>query len=218
MHWLVLCLGLTLGASHAAAYEDGSLLFLENCNSVVQWTGDGKIGHVAMLFRDDQGETWVYEATPGRLRKVTLAQYREELARINSRRDDGEGIRGLVMQPKRAYTPTEVTAMLEYLDEQIGRRYSVRNYVRDKPGDGMHCAEMTSSTLNRSGQYDFESPGKIHPAELFRKVSPSHTAVEPLDLEIELQQLTWCQRQSLRWSEYWTLCKWSCRESWAWCW
>ena len=214
MQWLVLCLGLTLGDP---GYDDGSLLFLENCNSVVQWTGDGKIGHVAMLF-NDAGKTWVYEATPGRLRRLPLAQYQEELARINSRRDEDEGIRGLVLQPKRPYTPTEVAAMLEYLDEQLGRRYSVRNYVRDTPGDGMHCAEMTSSTLNCTGRFDFDNPGKIHPAELFEQVADSHRRVEQLDLTVELPPLTWCERQSQRWSGYWNWCKWSCGESWAWCW
>lgn len=214
MHWLVLCVGLTLGE---APYEDGSLLFLENCNSVVQWTGDGKIGHVAMLFQDAD-ETWVYEATPGRLRRVTLQQYQQELARINSRRDTDDGIRGLVLEPKKEYTATEVAAMLEYLDEQLGRRYSVRNYVRDTPGDGMHCAEMTASTLNRTGRYEFASPGKIHPAELYPLIAESHQPAEPFDLSVKLKQLSWCERQSRRWSEYWTWCKWSCGESWSWCW
>jgi hypothetical protein len=215
MHWLVLCAGLAFGADQ---FEDGSLLFLENCNSVVQWTGDGKIGHVAMLFNDDTGQTWVYEATPGQIRKAKLAQYTQELVRLNARRDADDGIRPHVLRPKRPYTPTEVSAMQEFLDEQLGRRYSVRNYVRAHPGDGMHCAELTSSTLNQSGHFNFEKCAKIHPAELFERVSRLHRPAEVLDLSVELPGLTWCQRATLRWANCWTMCKWSCGEAWAWCW
>jgi hypothetical protein len=215
MHCFVLWMSLVVGGN---AYDDGSLLFLENCNSVVQWTGDGNIGHVALIFNDSSGKPWVYEATPGRLRRVTLEQYQQELARINGRRDDDDGIRGLVLRPKRPYSADETTAMLEYLDQQVGRRYSVRNYVRDNPGDGMHCAELTSSTLNRSGRHAFERCSKIHPAELYELVAATHGPIESLDLDVTLPQLTWCQRASLRWSESWTWCKWSCGEAWAWCW
>lgn len=217
MHALVLSAALLLGSP---TYEDGSLLFLENCNSVVQWTGDGTVGHVAMLFNDDQGTTWVYEATPGRLRRVTLDDYLVELTQLNARRDDDDGIRALVLRPKRPYAEDEVTAMLEYLDVQIGRRYSVRNYVRKTPGDGMHCAELASSTLMRTGRLKFENCSKVHPAELRERIDRSgkYCKAEELAIEAELPQLTWCQRASRRWSESWNWCKWSCGEAWAWCW
>src|SRR5262245_41196382 len=138
----------------AASFPDGTLLFLENCNSVVEYTTRGEVAHVALVFHD-RDDAWVYEATPGKVRRVKIEEYFVELARLNHRRDDDDQIRMLAARPKTAYTDEEVAKMRTYLDGQIGRRYSVKNYLRGKPYDGVHCAELASSTLNQSGRYAF---------------------------------------------------------------
>jgi len=216
------------------------LIFLENCSSVVELTTRGQIGHAALVFHDDE-VCWVYEATPGRVRRVTLADYYAELARINKRRDDDEKIRVWLLRPKKAYTANEVSHMRDYLDAQIGRRYSVRNYVRGKPGDvhsakvgplqvhvsvdtgsksagGIHCAELTSTTLNRSGRYAFENCHKIHPQALYTALLPTHAAPDELLLSPPQVKEPWCQRARRRTAEWFAWCGWSCREAWAWCW
>src|SRR5438552_2622047 len=142
------------GASRAAELSDGTLLFLENCSSVVERATHGEIAHVAMVFGDD-GERWVYEATPAKVRRVKLDDYLADLARSNQRRKGDDEIRALALQPWPEYTPEEAVKMRAYLDTQLGRRYSVKNYVRGKPYDGIHCAELTASTLNASGRYCF---------------------------------------------------------------
>src|SRR5688572_30047563 len=149
----VLCAVLGVFASEPAfaspqpKLADGTLLFLENCNSVVEWSTRGRIAHVAILIHESS-EPWVYEATPATVRRVTLADYYMELARLNQKRSAGEQVKLVALFPLRAYDAEEVARMKKYLDEQLGRRYSVKSYVRKKPADGIHCAELASTTLN----------------------------------------------------------------------
>ena len=242
MHSLLLRLALVfVGVTEQSPPPpDGTLLFLENCSSIVERTTRGQIGHAALVFRDE-GTCWVYEATPAKVRRVTIADYYAELARLNARRDDDEKMRTWLLRPKQAYTAAEVANMREYLDAQIGRRYSVRNYVRGKPGEahsakvgpvevqvavhaeskspgGIHCAELTSTTLNQSGRYAFENCHKINPQALYTAVLPTHAAPEELLLSPPTANEPWCQRAQRRTAEWFNWCGWSCREAWAWCW
>src|SRR4051812_1803493 len=107
--WLLLAM-----VSASPEIGDGSLLFLENCNSVVEFATKDEIGHVALAFREGK-ETWIYEATPGSVRRVTFADYEQELARINERKRIP--IRLWVLTPERKFTAAEITAMQEYLDD-----------------------------------------------------------------------------------------------------
>jgi hypothetical protein len=195
---------------------DGTLIFLENCHSVVQFATKGDIAHVAPVFRDE-GKCFVYEAAPGKIHRVPLDDYYAELARINQRRDDDNQVRIWLLKPQVAYTASETSAMRDFLDEQIGRRYSVKNYVRGKPYDGIHCAELTSNMLNRSGRYEFENCHKIHPQSLYGAVLASHA--EPQELVFSPpEKEPWCARTQRRWSGWFTWCGWSCREAWLLLW
>ena len=223
MHAILLSALLALGASAEKAapappkLEDGTLVFLENVNSVVEFSTRGKIGHVALAFTD--GDTpYIYEATPGEVRRVTAAEYYRELARLNKRRDEDNQIRGIALRPKRAYSDAEVAAMRKYLDSQVGRRYSLRNYVRSKPGDGIHCAELASTTLNQTDRYGFEDCSHIHPQALYAAMKP--ISAPPQELAIEPLQVKepWCARAQRRTAEWFTWCGWSCQEVWYWCW
>src|SRR5688500_849745 len=140
--WSLVALGASPESVAAAPkLEDGTLVFLENVNSVVEYSTRGKIGHVALAFTDGQ-EAYIYEATPAEVRRVKVAEYYAELARLNKRRDDDDQVRVWMLRPKKAYSPAEIAAMRKYLDGQIGRRYSLRSYVRGKPGDGSHSARL----------------------------------------------------------------------------
>jgi hypothetical protein len=237
MNSLLLCAWLALTAS---PLDDGTLIFLENCNSVVEYSTGGQIGHVALAFRDGN-DAYIYEATPGQVRRVKVDDYYAELARLNKRRDADEQIRAWTLRPRQVYSAAEAARMRVYLDGQLGRRYSVRSYVRNKPidgvhsakvgtvevkvalgasempSDGIHCGELASTTLNRSGRYAFENNHKIHPQALYSAVLPTHAAPSEIALP-PLAQETWCVRAQRRWSECWTWCGWSCREAWSWCW
>src|SRR5262245_41958565 len=115
----LVCFSSSAVAGRAASFPDGTLLFLENCNSVVEYTTRGEVAHVALVFHDGD-DSWVYEATPGKVRRVKFEEYVVELARLNHRRDDDDQIRVLAARPKTAYTDQEVAKMRAYLDGQIG--------------------------------------------------------------------------------------------------
>src|SRR5262245_24059724 len=166
MHSLLLRLVLVfVGATEQSPPPpDGTLLFLENCSSLVERATRGEIGHAALVFHD-AGACWVYEATPAKVRRVTLADYYAELARLNARRDEDENIRTWLLVPKTPYTPAEIAKMRAYLDAQIGRRYSVRNYVRGKPGE-VHSTKVGPVEVQVSVESSGKSAGGIHCAEL----------------------------------------------------
>jgi len=246
MHSFWLCLALALSAGgEATAPAEGTLIFLENCNSIVERTTHGEIGHAALVFHEG-GECFVYEATPGKVRRVTLAEYHAELARLNQRRKAGDQIRVWLLRPKTAYSAAEADQMREFLDAQLGRRYSVRNYVKGKPGEvhatkvgaikppptkvqvavnaansaggGIHCAELTATTLNASGRYAFENCHRLNPQALYTALLPTHAAPEEQKIAPLAAREPWCQRAQRRTAEWFSWCGWSCREAWAWCW
>jgi hypothetical protein len=225
---------------NSPALADGTLLFLENCNSVVEYSTKGKIGHVGLVFRD-AGETYIYEATPGKVRRVTADEYMVELARLNKRRDADDQIRVWMLRPKREYTAKEAADMRAFLDAQIGRRYSLRNYVMKQksdgkhdaeigplkieiavggrqPTEGIHCAELASTTLVQSGRYGFTNCHKINPHALYTAVLPTHHAPQEIAVLPLAAKESWCTRAQRRWGEAWTWCGWSCGEAWAFCW
>jgi hypothetical protein len=206
-----------LATSSGSPFSDGTLLFLENCNSVVEYTTRGEIAHVALVFRDG-GEPWVYEATPGKVRRVTVEDYFIELARLNQRRAGDDQIRAFALLPKAAYTDEEVGNMRSHLDQQLGRRYSVKNYVRGKPYDGIHCAELASSTLNQSGRYAFAECHKLNPQALYAAILPTHTPPELVAIPPLESQEPWRQRVQRSCTGWFNWCRWSCREAWLWCW
>ncbi len=197
--------------------ENGTLLFLENCNSFVEFTTRAKIGHVALAFSDGQDIT-IYEATPAQVRRAGGDEYFSELARLNERRDYDEQIRVWALRPKQAYSAAEVAKMREYLDGQVGRRYSVRNYVRSQPADGIHCAELASTTLNLTDRYGFEDCHHIHPQALYTAMKPLSAAPQELPIPVLEVKDPWCVRAQRRTSEWFTWCGWSCQEAWSWCW
>jgi hypothetical protein len=232
---------LSLGASPQAPLADGTLLFLENCNSVVQWTTQSEIGHVALAFTDG-GQPYIYEATPAQVRRVTADEYYAELARLNLRRDEDERIRVWALKPARPYSAKEIVRMREYLDGQVGRRYSVRNYVlkkpadgthsvelgrvqvkvavdlKDPPSEGIHCAELASTTLNQSGRYGFDDCHRIDPQGLYAAMKPASAAPLEIAVPAPAAEETWCVRAQRRWGQWRTWCGWSCQEAWSWCW
>jgi hypothetical protein len=204
-------------AARASDFPDGTLLFLENCSSVVERSTHGEIAHVALVFGDG-GQRWVYEATPAKVRRVKLEDYLIDLARSNERRKANDQIGVLALRPEPEYTSDEGAKMRAFLDGQLGRRYSVKNYVRGKPYDGIHCAELTASTLNVSGRYGYSDCHKINPKALYELVAATHATPQRVVLpELEIQEPWYVrfQRRSLGWMNW---CGWSFREAWLFLW
>jgi len=213
MYGSILVCVLLLGAE---PLPNGSLLFLENCNKFVERVTAGQVGHVALVF-NDPAVTWVYEATPAQVRRVPLETYYQELALLNQSRRDNRLIRVTAYRPTRPYSAEESQAMRQFLDTQLGRRYSVKNYVTGHPGDGLHCAELTGNTLTRTQRFDIAKPQSVSPQSLQDMVKPFYLA-EELDITQPAPSETWCEKSLRRWTEWSTWCQWSCGECRSYCW
>lgn len=197
--------------------QDGTLIFLENSKKIVKEITDSCVTHVAIVMNAG-GTPWVYEAEPPRVRRLPLMAFYREIARRN--RDDDEAIRIWLMPPNAPFSKQQRREMKWFLDSQLGRRYSIKNYVRDVDGDGTHCAQLTASALKRSGRLSFDNCQRLSPAALISNTGPVYTvATEALiTLTNDEDERNWCQRSYAWWSEAWTWCKWSSEESWKWCW
>jgi hypothetical protein len=108
--------------------------------------------------------------------------------------------------------------MRAYLERQLGRRYSVKNYVRGKPYDGIHCAELASSTLNESGRYTFEECHKLHPRMLYEAVLPTHQEPRVITPPLLTETERWTVRTRRSTAGWFSWCGWSCREVWLFLW
>ena len=211
MHAWVVLLSLACGAE---PLEDGTLLFFENCNSIVQRATRGSVGHVAIVMNEGH-EPWVYEAIPGGVRRLTLDEYCAELVRLNARKREERQIRTFALCPEKPYTPAEAASMRHYLDEQLGRRYSVRSYLRGEEGTGIHCAELASHTLNESGRYQWEHCYSITPTSLQDLVDPTYRVPVEVKLSVQEPEETWCARTQRRWDSFRDWCGWGCGEAWT---
>ena len=197
----------------APPLADGTLVYLINSNKVVARTTESEITHVALAL--NEGSTsWVYEATPGKVRRTPLADYAREVADLNQRRTSA--MQMWVMPPRQPFLSNEVVRMRHHLKQQLGRRYSVRSYVRDRPGDGIHCAELTAATLQLTGRVDFDSAHRQTPDSLVREAGFLYAAPRQLPLPA-LQREGWCRSTWKCWSGFRQWCAWSCWEAFTFC-
>ena len=200
---LVLVAALTSGVSPVT---DGTVLFLENSNKLVSGATDSSVTHVAMVLLVS-AEPWVYEATPAKVRRLPLPEYMKEVTRLNERRK--KPMRVFAVQPRRAYSKKEVEGMRKHLEAQLGRRYSVRGYVRDEPAEGVHCSELASITLNHSGRFRFTECHQITPARLANLLTAGYA--KPMELTTPAPaKRSWCQRTSECWGDFVSWCGWAC--------
>jgi len=206
---------LTMLVPGAIEVQDGSLLVLKNSNKpVMSWTGSD-ITHIAIVVRKG-GQPWVYEATPAKVRRLPLPTYWQELAELNTRRDPKTSV--LLLRPKTSYETAQIATMKRYMDSQLGRRYSIKGYVRNKQSDGIHCAEFASSALARTGRFKFEDAHySISPAEFYAQVKQRHQPPARLTFKRTVADDSWCSRSWKEWLGVSSWCSWACYESWTFC-
>lgn len=198
---------------------DGSLVFLENSNYFVERWTDASIGHVAVVVRDS-GKPLVYEATPGRVRKVAWPEYLTELAKLNGQRRDRshKEIEAWVLSPEKPYAASEISRMRRYLESQLSRRYSVIGYLRGQQADGIHCAELASHAISFGGRFDIDDCFKQTPASLMELASNGHAEKKRVWISDPVVEETWCDAACRRWRNYWMVARWSVREAWHYAW
>jgi len=200
----------------SVSVSSGTIVVLENSNPVVEVCTQSEVTHVAMILKV-QEQLWVYEATPSEVRKLSLSEYLAEIAELNRTRTQSGRVRVRLYQPNSAYSPAESKKLFEFLNSQLGRRYSIRGYARDKPGDGIHCAELVSLALTRTGRYQFPPNYSVTPADLVTRIKVTHRAPLAVLPKTAAPRDSWCQRSWNWWASAFNWCGWACHESWTFC-
>lgn len=155
------------------APKDGSLLFIENGNRIVQNHTDSSITHVAIILKEND-DFWVYEAVPPKVRKIKLDSYLLEIQKINSRKKERHKMKVWIANPNEPLTGDQKKSMKEYLDKQINRKYSVGSYIDGTPGSGIHCCEITGYAFEAAGLKYSDNPCSDSPWDVWQKTKPSY--------------------------------------------
>ena len=187
---------------------DGAIVLLRDSNAIVTHITQSRWTHMGIVFKE-QGQLWVFEASPGRVRKVSLSEFtRDAYARRL-----GYNSRSVVyiMPPRTPFADAELAAMRSFAHRQVGRRYSIKGILRDRPVEGTNCAQFVAATLQQSGRIRFphtfdQTPEKVLDrskhlyAELFRVTAPANHSDHPwLDATGRTFQDT---REWLKWTTW----------------
>lgn len=196
--------------------QDGSLLFLQNGSSIVQTWTHSEITHVAMVFRESSGEM-VYEATPTKVRRVSLKAYYREIGMLNAGRGN-KPLRLWMVNPRHAYESDEIKAMRDFLLKQVGRRYSVKGIVAGKMGDGVHCSELMAHTLSEGGKICFLKPHLVSPGKMMESVVHTYTPARELNIPIIPNSSPWYNRVGTCMYDCAVWSAWCMQDVFTWCW
>jgi hypothetical protein len=162
-----------VGAS-AGEIKDGSIIVFDKGTlnrSIYKHTGSTK-NHLAVVFNVD-GKLWVYESTWPRVKRVPFKDY---LRWIESRKRKKRKLVVTLVQPNTNYSPDEVKKMLAYANSQLGRKYMMRGWWKNREVRGIHCSQFVASVLKRSGKFKSNRPWKEAPGDVIRKIKKWHSA------------------------------------------
>ena len=142
MNTTLLAVALTI----LTAPPDGSLLFLENSNPAVKHHTKSSITHVAIVLYED-GEAWVYEAEPPEVKRKKFSEYIKEIKKLRRIRPR---LKVWTADPF-DWETVDLEAMKKYADSQLGRKYSIASWLRNRPSRGIHCGEYVLYVLEKGG-------------------------------------------------------------------
>jgi hypothetical protein len=142
---------------------DGSVIFLQGgpLSKTIKRHTDSPLTHTAIVLYDGN-EPWVYEASPPRVSRTPLAEYLNLLKRKSQK----HAISWFIMQPRVPYSESELVAMKNYANSQLGRPYMIRGWWKGREVRGLFCSEYAGNIIGKSGRIvsaDYhESPGSLH--------------------------------------------------------
>lgn len=163
----------------APACEDGTLLYLEHGNRIVESQTESSFTHVAMIFNINN-EPWVYEADSPRVRKVKLSDYIKEVQKINRRRKRQRKL--WTLAPKESFTSEQSDSMKKYLDSQLGRKYGISSYITGEVERRIHCGELTARALKLGGVEVNGNPCTQTPIGLMKRVSKKYEGISEISI------------------------------------
>ncbi len=152
-------------ATPPAPVMSGSVIFWEDSalvGPIFRRTGS-HITHAAIVL-----DSYVYEAVPPCVHKVSLAQYIERM-KIKSRRQPK--FKWFIMQPRAGCVVWQLAAMKRYAEAQLGRPYSVRGWWRGYEVRGIFCSAYVANILE---QAEIIKSAGVHesPVSLYEKLEP----------------------------------------------
>ena len=206
---------LLLTAISVAEPTDGSILYIQNSNAIVERYTKSAISHVGIVLNDEEGSPWVYEATPAIVRRVRLDDYRREIGDLNLRRRKKMAM--WIRQPRVAYSDQESESLRRFLDSQLGRRYSIKGYVRGQESDGVHCAQLTAAALSQSTRFSFHDSHRLSPAKVVERILGQYSHPMPVRGQPTEPRPSWCARSQQYWLGLFGWCGWACGEAWSFC-
>ena len=151
--------------------QDGSLLFIENGNRIVQRNTDSPITHVGIILKEKDSFV-LYEAVPPKVRKINLQDYYKEIDEFNKNRRSKRKVTIWIANAKEPLTDTQKKGAKEYLESQLDRSYSISSYINGFPGRGIHCGELVTETLDRIGIHYAETSCIVSPGDIWEKIKP----------------------------------------------
>lgn len=136
----------------ALIIPDGSLIFLEHSNSIVENNTGSTMTHVGIIINN-----YVYEADKPKVHKITLDAFKQKNKKYKI----------YILSPTKQYSDQEVQNIKDYLEDQLKRRYSIWSYILGKDIKGIHCGELVATALVRSGRYQYDQPWNVVPGILW---------------------------------------------------
>jgi hypothetical protein len=136
-----------------SSIPDGSIIFVENGSDIVKNITNSYLTHVAIVFNE-----YVYESNHPKVKKTPVEKY----LKINKNI--------IILSSKVPYSNKEVKNMQRFAESQIGKKYSVKAYIRGIPAEGMHCSEYISEILIKSGRYQSSVPSRVTPGSLWKSI------------------------------------------------
>lgn len=146
-----------------AQVQDGSVIFLQGgpLSKTIKRHTDSSLTHAAIVLFDGS-QPWVYEASPPRVTRTPLNEYLDLLERKSQK----HAITWVIMQPQVPYNSSELVAMKNYANSQLGRPYMIRGWWKGHEVRGIFCSEYAADILEESGRiisaHVHESPGSLY--------------------------------------------------------
>lgn len=167
---LIMCLALAgcekplAPVSDANKLRDGSVLFWDHgpLEGPIYRRTNSTLTHAAVILYVGD-EPWLYEATWPCVRRIPLSAYVLEMEMKRERRPV---FSWFIMQPRERYTEAQLLAMKRHADSQLGRRYMMRGWWKNREVRGIMCSQFAADVLEKSGciisAHYRESPGSLH--------------------------------------------------------
>jgi hypothetical protein len=180
MNTLLLMLSLLAAPENLASPPDGSILFVENGNVIVQSQTDSTVTHVGVIVNID-GVPWLYEAVKPVVRRIKLSDYYNQTVEENKTRRRPYAV--WIATPNTPFVAKQTRALKEYLDSKLGTKYSLRSFVNGIPSEGIHCCELTGMALRAAGIDYSDNPCKDGPFDVWTKTKPFYKNREEIILK-----------------------------------